>query len=1348
MHQFGIILPMPTAHIRMHSEYSVSDGVARLSGDSVIAKAAELDIFALGITDVGNMFGAVKFHQSCRKHGIKPVIGCEVPILNGSSKSHMLLYCMNYDGYKNLNKFITKAYTDNNGFVNPEWILSSNEGLIALSGGYRGEIGKLLMNGNTDRAAVLATKFKDAFGDRFYVETWKMNQDDVAHYASCAMAKECDIPIVATHPVQCTNASDLETLEMRRCIAYSKRLKDNDNEPFFADDPYLLSNEEMTKRFSDIPQALENTMIVSQRCAFKYELEKTHLPVISDSEKETSANMLVRLSHENLKQLIPKGMEEKYTSRLNEELEIINRMNYADYYLIVSDFVQWSKKNKIPVGPGRGSGSASLVAYAMNITELDPIKYGLIFERFLNPERVSLPDFDIDFCIDGREKVIKYVTDKYGKDRVSQIVTFGQIAARGSVRDAGRVMSYPYSVCDRVARAIPGLPDMTIARALKESQELRDAMESSEEVKTLIEAAKMIEGLPRNIGTHAGGVLISPEPITNFCPLYKDSDNDNPVSQMDMNDVEKIGLVKFDFLGLKTLTILNRAETMLKEQSLVDDRFSFDNIPLNDPTVYQMYSDGDLKGVFQCESSGMQDMMKRVKPDKLADIVALIALYRPGPMQFMDTFINRKHGKEEINYPHDSLKKLLEETYGVWVYQEQVMETARIISGYSLGEADILRRAMGKKKPEEMAQQRERFVSGAKENVPKETAEKVFDQLSEFAEYGFNKAHAAAYALISYRTAYCKTHYPAAFYAATMSVNNGEKDFKELAEAARKQNIKLLNPDINTSGKDFALTKNNEVRFGLATIKNVGASFIDNMVKVRGNKPFSDIFDFCKRMNKQKQMHRGAVENLINAGAFDSVCENRAAVYETLPSASNETGEKGSGLFGDDANNMVKAKPWSFRKTLENEQKSIGFPISGSFYEIQKPLIESIPKCEFSNIYNQEQFTIVGLVSKIIEIKALKKYDMKILRLEDYKSEHVEFAVTGKMLNDMKDKIKEGQDVIVVQGYINNKNKIKANAVQEISEYVRNNALKIKLRCNDNDGVKRIYEILRNHTPDTDKNAKKINLEIKCMQQNNEVIISFDDKFPVSAKLCEELMNVDFNENQKNKLIQKCNIAIMQKDGTVLSIPCDKENTDDVKHNLLEYYNTPEKISELLELGYLGSFDNREKIIEYDTDWKEEKIQIQEYENMTKYLNRREMNKELLYLWNGEWMFQEVCSNEKVSENSFKSLNADVSYVSKSFKIDNARSILNDFLNSNMPDKYRSKILSAHDLICGTDHDISYDKCEKAKTALDSLVNKKHKKEISKYFSLEQIKAIKSASKLIAEYQESNNEKNNQDQGR
>lgn len=932
-------------HLRVHSEYDIAKGVARLSGaDSVIDYARELNQPALAITDGNCLFGGVKFYSACLKAGVKPIIGCELTIDSQNDHS-LILLCADRAGYLNLNRLLSRAYGENT-CVHPEWLTAeSTAGLIALSGGAGGDIGAAIARGKPDAAADRARDWQKRFPDRFYIEIWRDNTEDNNLAAAAAdIGRALDIPVVATHPVQCARPPDVDILQVKLCIASGTRTTDPQRPKPLSDSPHLLSTADMRARFHDLPGAVENSAEIARRCNFAYQFGKTHLPKLPHMENADADRLLRQESERGLATKLPSDLpadrRRLYLDRLAYELDIIGKMGFADYFLIVMDFIRWAKKDGIPVGPGRGSGAGSLAAYALDITTLDPLRYNLLFERFLNPERVSMPDFDIDFCVNGRDSVIRYVEERYGKDRVSQIVTFGTIGAKGAVRDAGRVLGLPFPQCDRLARLIPGTPKITLERALRESAELAEERKDPEGAR-LINIALKVEGLPRNIGTHAGGVLIAPTRMEEFCPKYAAADTNTLVSQYDMSDIERIGLVKFDFLGLRTLTILADAESEIGRQH--DPSFSLENIPVDDPGTYDLYSSGDTIGVFQCESAGMRELMKKLKPDRFHDLIALVALYRPGPLNAgMDTsYIARKHGKEEVTYPHPSLAEVLEDTYGLFIYQEQVMEIARRISGYSLGEADILRRAMGKKDEKKMAQMRASFVDGSDGKLQRQAADKLFSDMAQFAEYGFNKSHAAAYALLSYRTAYIKRHYPAIFLAAVLSAEAGSTDrVQALIADSRRLGITIDPPDINASVGDFRATAPKTIRFGFKAIKGLGDGVIQQLVEARGAASYKTLFDFCARCDGAVPV--AAMELLIESGAFDSLDKNRAAVLATVPSALAQNVNAGN-LFDGGQDTLADTPPWPLHQTLTRERHAFGFPLSCSYMQLYEDILPHLP---------------------------------------------------------------------------------------------------------------------------------------------------------------------------------------------------------------------------------------------------------------------------------------------------------------------------------------------------------------------------------------------------------------------
>ncbi|HNW02979.1 MAG TPA: DNA polymerase III subunit alpha, partial [Burkholderiaceae bacterium] len=842
-------------HLRLHTEFSVVDGTNRI--DEIVKAAAADGQPALAITDLNNLFGAIKFYKEARGKGVKPVIGAEIMLeglgADATALSRLVLLVQSKQGYLNLSELIARAYTQNvvkaQAVVKLAWLQELGEGLIALSGAQAGPIGQALVQGDVARAHELALQLGSIFAHRFYIELQRAGRvDDEAHVAAAVqLAARMKLPVVATHPVQFTLEDDYEAHEARVCIAEGEILGNQRRVRRFTREQYFKSSAQMQALFADVPSALANTLEIAKRCSLTLVLGKPQLPDFPtpevDGQRMSPEEYFRYASHEGLKarlvHLYPDAdqrekQRERYEARLEFEIATILKMGFPGYFLIVGDFINWAKANGCPVGPGRGSGAGSLVAYSLKITDLDPLEYNLLFERFLNPERVSMPDFDIDFCQANRDRVIDYVKDKYGKEAVSQIVTFGTMAARAAIRDVGRVLDMSYTFCDGISKLIPNKPGthITIEGAIKAEPILAERLEKEDEVKTLVALAQKLEGMTRNVGMHAGGVLIAPGKLTDFCPLYQQPGSESAVSQYDKDDVEAIGLVKFDFLGLATLTILEIAKDLIVSRHKGQENFAFEDLPLNDPKVYKLFSDGKTEAVFQFESRGMQGMLRDAKPTRLEDLIALNALYRPGPMDLIPTFVARKNGREEIEYPHPLVAEMLSETYGIMVYQEQVMQTAQILGGYSLGGADMLRRAMGKKKAEEMAEHRAIFRAGAaKNNIDEAKADEVFDLMEKFAGYGFNKSHAAAYSLLAYHTAWLKVHFTAEFFCANMTVEMDDTDkLKVLFEDAQKMGLSFEPPNVNRGNYRFEPVSDKVIRYGLGAIKGTGQAAIDAII--------------------------------------------------------------------------------------------------------------------------------------------------------------------------------------------------------------------------------------------------------------------------------------------------------------------------------------------------------------------------------------------------------------------------------------------------------------------------------------------------------------------------------------
>ena len=1001
----------PFVHLRLHSEYSVTDSVVRLDG--AVAAAADDGMPALALTDLGNVFGLVKFYQAARQSGVKPVVGCEVWIENAAARDkphRLLLLCQTRAGYRNLCELVTRAYRENHHHgraeLKREWFgVAAAEGLIALSGAHLGDVGSALLAGNSGHAAELARAWAQIFPQRYYLELQRLPQaPDSALIETCVqhtlqLASELKLPAVATHPVQFLKAGDFTAHEARVCIAEGYTLADPRRPRRFSPEQYFKSQSEMQELFADVPQALANTAEIAKRCNVTLELGKPQLPKFPTPDNESLEGYLRRCAGQGLTRWLERLYPEAtmraacapaYRKRLDFEIGVIVQMGFAGYFLIVADFINWAKSNGVPVGPGRGSGAGSLVAYALGITELDPLRYGLLFERFLNPERVSMPDFDIDFCQDGRDRVIDYVKQKYGAGSVSQIATFGTMAAKGVVRDVGRVLDLGYNFCDQIAKLIPFQPGqhITLARARELEPSLREREQKEEEVGELLALGEQLEGLVRNVGIHAGGVLIAPDKLTDFCPLYVGEGSDAAVSQFDMKDVEAVGLVKFDFLGLTTLTILDWTLRFMRRLNPAST-LKLEDIPLDDAATYRTFANGDTTAIFQFESRGMRELLKQARPDRFEDIIALVALYRPGPMELIPEFVERKHARKRVAYPDPRVETILAETYGIMVYQEQVMQMAQIVGGYSLGAADLLRRAMGKKKPEEMAQQRAVFREGAAKNGLKQSkADELFDLMEKFAGYGFNKSHAAAYAMVAYQTAYFKTHHPAAFMAANLSaVMNDTDKVKQFYEDTRANGIAVLPPDINRGEYRFVPIDAGTIHYGLGAIKGTGEAAINAMVAAReAGGPFRNLFDFCERVDK-RFINRRVVEALVRAGAFDAIDPRRASLLASVGIAL-ERAEQASrnaqqvSLFGETTGEgplqLIEARPWPDAERLANEKLALGFYLSGHPFsthrdEIRQFVRTTLDQLKPSGDYGASQNVLIaGVVESIRKLQSAR----------------------------------------------------------------------------------------------------------------------------------------------------------------------------------------------------------------------------------------------------------------------------------------------------------------------------------------------------------------------------------------
>ena len=1053
-------------HLRVHSEFSISDGLTRIEELIRIAKADGQG--AIALTDAHNLFGLIKFYTGARSAGIKPIAGVDVAISNPKDREmpyRLLLLVRDRVGYGQLCELLTRGFLENQYRGRPElrseWLTpESTSGLFVLSGAMAGEVGVALTAGGDGaaQASALAEKFKG----RFFIELQRCGTEESEFYTQKAaqLAARLGLPVVATHPVQFAAAEDFRAHEVRVCISEGEILGNPRRVQRYTAEQYLKTQAQMQILFADIPSALANSVAIAKACNLSLELGKPKLPRFPTPEGMTLEDYLLQLSREGLErrllQLYPdanlrESQRAQYEARLQTECETIIKMGFPGYFLIVQDFINWGKANGVPVGPGRGSGAGSLVAYCLGITDIDPLPYDLLFERFLNPERISMPDFDIDFCQDNRDKVIDYVKRKYGKQSVSQIVTFGTLGAKAVIRDVGRVLDMPYKYCDGLSKLIPHVPTdpWDLQRALQEEPNFKERVESEEEAKEIIELALPLEGITRNVGMHAGGVLIAPGKLTDFCPLYcAEGSEDNAVSQYDKDDVEAIGLVKFDFLGLRNLTILDLAVQYVRRFNPDRAHFSLEEIAsFNDKKTYQLLSEGNTTAVFQMESRGARDLCKRLKPTVFEDIIAMMALNRPGPLGsgMVDDFIvrskeQRQTGKANPSwYFHPDLEPVLRSTYGVMVYQEQVMLVAQILAGYSLGSADLLRRAMGKKKKEEMDAQREKFTKGAiGRGVDAQLATQLFDLMAKFADYGFNKSHSAAYAVLGYQTAWLKCHYPAEYMSATLSSDMDATDKVQVFYAdTLAQKVHVLAPDINASEYRFVPVPDEHyaqnkptrtIRYGLGAIKGTGQSAVEAIVaerKARG--PFKDLFDFCRRVDK-RLVNRRAIEALIRAGAFDGLNDHRAqllaSVEAALAAADAAAAHTAQNSLFDEAEQgiqeiaLVDVPRFDERKQLAEEKTALGYYFSGHLFDAYKAEVSKIVPKRLAQIQSQNARgpqTLAGMVMSI-RTQIGKRGKMAFIQLEDGQddADRVEVAVFSEVYEQARSWLKEDELVVVI----------------------------------------------------------------------------------------------------------------------------------------------------------------------------------------------------------------------------------------------------------------------------------------------------------------------------------------------
>ncbi|ARR43735.1 DNA polymerase III subunit alpha [Vibrio campbellii] len=1046
-------------HLRVHSDFSMVDGINKVP--PLVKKVAELGMPAMALTDFTNLCGLVKYYGTAHGSGVKPIIGADFKMQSdefGEELTQLTLLAANNEGYKNLTLLISKAYlrghVQHQPVLDKAWLAELSEGLIVLSGAKNGEIGKALLKGNRKVVDSCVEFYNQYFPDRFYLELVRTGRPDEETYLHFAieLAEELELPVVATNEVVFISEDLFDAHEIRVAIHDGYTLEDPRRPKNYSPEQYLRTEEEMCELFADIPEALENSVEIAKRCNVTVRLGEYFLPAFPTEGMEET-DFLVMKSREGLEErlefLFPDEEERKqrrpeYDDRLQIELDVINQMGFPGYFLIVMEFIQWSKDNAIPVGPGRGSGAGSLVAYALKITDLDPLEYDLLFERFLNPERVSMPDFDVDFCMDKRDQVIDHVAEMYGRDAVSQIITFGTMAAKAVIRDVGRVLGHPFGFVDRISKLVPPDPGMTLEKAFKAEPALPELYDADEEVKELIDMCRLLEGCTRNAGKHAGGVVISPTTITDFAPIYADSEGHFPVTQFDKNDVETAGLVKFDFLGLRTLTIIDWALGLINPRLEREgkDPVRIESIPLDDAASFRLLQNSETTAVFQLESRGMKELIKRLQPDCFEDIIALVALFRPGPLQsgMVDNFIDRKHGREAISYPdekwqHESLKEILDPTYGIILYQEQVMQIAQVLSGYTLGGADMLRRAMGKKKPEEMAKQRATFEEGAIANgVDGELAMKIFDLVEKFAGYGFNKSHSAAYALVSYQTLWLKMHYPAEFMAAVMTadMDNTEKVVGLVDECFRMK-LTVLPPDINAGLYRFNVDENGAIVYGIGAIKGVGEGPIDAILEARNKGGhFIDLFDFCARIDLKK-VNKRVIEKLIYAGALDRLGPHRAALMASLNDAVKAASQHHQAeafgqtdMFGvlTDAPEEVEHKytqvpAWPEKVWLEGERETLGLYLTGHPVNAYIKELNKYVSCRLKDATptrRDQSVTVAGLVIAARVMTTKRGTRIGIMTLDD-RSGRMEVMLFSDAL-DRYAELLEKDKILVVSGQV------------------------------------------------------------------------------------------------------------------------------------------------------------------------------------------------------------------------------------------------------------------------------------------------------------------------------------------
>jgi len=1065
-------------HLRLHTEYSVADGLVRVDG--AVQRARDIAMPALGLSDLSNTFGWVKFYRAARSAGIKPIFGCDVWISNAADRnrpSRLLLLVQHREGYRRLCELLSRAYQHNihrgRAEIDPAWLVEGSDGLLALSGGDGGNVAQAILDDKPDAARAAAKAWAALFPGRYYLELQRFGQPHSERLIDGLLdvGAALNLPSVATHPIQFLAADDFKAHEARVCIAEGMMLGDPRRPRLFTTEQYFKTPDEMAELFADLPEALQNSVEIAKRCNLTLELGKSKLPdfptpdgmSLDDYMRQRSAEGLqIRLAKLYPDEATRAAKQAEYTERLEFELGTIIQMGFPGYFLIVADFINWAKNNGVPVGPGRGSGAGSLVAYSLGITDLDPLAYDLLFERFLNPERVSMPDFDIDFCQDGRDRVIDYVKQRYGADSVSQIATFGTMAAKAVLRDVGRVLDLPYLFVDKFVKLVPNELGISLAEAREKEPQIDERAAAEEELAELLPLAEKLEGVTRNVGMHAGGVLIAPGKLTDFCPLYQAEGSGSAVSQFDKDDVEAIGLVKFDFLGLRTLTILAEAVRFVRRHADRAD-FNLEDLPLDDRGVYKLFADGNTTAVFQSESRSAKDLEKKLRGDCFEDIIALMALNRPGPLGsgMVDDFIARKQGKQKPEYFHPDLEPVLKSTYGIIVYQEQVMLVAQILAGYSLGGADLLRRAMGKKKAEEMAQQRAIFLEGAKQRgVDDKVSGRLFDLMEKFAEYGFNKSHSAAYALIAYHTAWLKAYYPAEFMAATMSSEMSDTDkVRIFYEDCRANGLTMLPPDINQSIYRFEPVSKTEIRYGLGAIKGSGEAAIGAIVAEReANGPYKGLFDLTRRVDK-RFLNRRVLEALVKAGAFDTINNHRASLMASV-SAALETADRAArsggqvGLFGEaleGGEDLVEVPHWSDLDKLIQEKSALGYFFSGHPFTSYLAEVSGFAKRQLNSLEpSRDPVMLAGIVVSL-RVQMTRRGKMLILLLDDATAQ-VEVVIFNELYEQNRHLLKDDA-LLVIEGKVNRDDysggiRVTAEKIYDLAGARTRFAQGLRLACN------------------------------------------------------------------------------------------------------------------------------------------------------------------------------------------------------------------------------------------------------------------------------------------------------------